>query len=121
VIGTGGQAVLPPVGSAAYASCVNTRAFAVAAVLLLVGCTSHSTSPPGDGINVVVSKDDIPAGTPFNVVIRRGWLTTVMVPSNLIVPNAATSIDELRGFKTAAPIYQNEQIPLERVTNDVGF
>jgi len=36
---------------------------------LLVGCTSHSSTPTGVGEYVVVSNDNISAGMPLNVEI----------------------------------------------------
>jgi Flp pilus assembly protein CpaB len=69
----------------------------------------------GDAALVVVSDQDISAGTSFNKLIADGDLHLVMVPNNLIVPNALTEVSQLRGQVAWAPIYQNEQIVVERV------
>jgi Flp pilus assembly protein CpaB len=69
----------------------------------------------GDGPFVVVSDQDIPAGASFNKLIADGDLHLVMVPNNLIVPNALTEVSQLRGQIAWAPIYQNEQIVVARV------
>ena len=76
----------------------------------------HQTAEDqSDGLFVVVSDQDIPAGTSFNKLIADGDLHLVMVPNDLIVPNALTQVSQLRGQIAFDPIYQNEQIPANRV------
>lgn len=89
---------------------------AIATLLLAVGCTSHSSSPtdPGEGVPVVVTKQDIAPGQRFNPLIRKGVLSIQMVPNNRVVQNAAVDVGVLRGLKATAAIYQNEQIPAGR-------
>ena len=88
-----------------------------AAVWVFSSVRDHSkmVEDPGDGSFLVVSDQDIPAGTRLNKLIADGDFRLEMVPNDLVVPNAVTEVTELRGLVASAPIYQNEQIPVERL------
>jgi hypothetical protein len=69
----------------------------------------------GHGTQVVVSTEDIPANSPLDRYIERGVFTTMELPTSALVAGAITSVSELRGQRTAATIYANEQIPTSRL------
>jgi hypothetical protein len=64
---------------------------------------------------VIVANQNIPPGTELDPLIDAGAFRVVEVPNQSLVPSAVRSMDELRGQTTAALIYQNEQIPMERL------
>ncbi len=73
------------------------------------GCESES-------VMVVVANRDIPPGTRLDPLIEAGdAFRVVKIPNDAMVADAIRSIEELRGQKTAALIYQNEQIPIGRL------
>jgi Flp pilus assembly protein CpaB len=100
-------AILAAVGVIVYTS--NVRETAVA----------ENTSP------VIASSQDIPAGTQLDGLIAQGVFRTINVPSDQVVPNVVTDTTELQGQTTSAPIYENEQIPLARLStgqsNNLGI
>ncbi len=70
-----------------------------------------------DGLLVVVSTEDIPAGTPLDPLIEHGTCQVVMIASSSAVRGAVTDVEQLQGMCTRAPIYTNEQIPLARLSD----
>ena len=83
------------------------------------GLFTHSAEPSGidDGITVVVSTVDIPAGASFDPLIDQGTFQVVLVPNNVFVSGAVTDIVQLTGKHASAPIYTNEQIPVARIAD----
>lgn len=69
---------------------------------------------------VVVAQQDIPANTPLGPLVDAGAFTQIRVPNNAVVLGAFTSIEELRGETSAAPIFANEQIPANRLASGEG-
>jgi hypothetical protein len=66
-------------------------------------------------VEVVVAAQDIPPNTELDPLIDAGLFRITVVPIDWAVPHAVTSFDQLRGQTTAAMIYKNEQIPIERL------
>jgi Flp pilus assembly protein CpaB len=83
------------------------------------GALSGETAAITEGTSVIVSTVDIPAGTALDPLISKGKFVVVLVPNNAVVPGAVVDISQLQGMYTSAPIFENEQIPLERITS--GF
>jgi len=83
--------------------------------LIYVAQSRRTEGVSGHGTQVVVSTEDIPANTPLDRYIERGVFTTVELPTSALVAGAITSVSELRGQRTAATIYANEQIPTSRL------
>src|SRR5437667_9983627 len=68
-----------------------------------------------NGTLVVVSTEYIPANRPLDPLIVKGVFTSIELPNSAIVAGAVTSVSELRGQRTAATMYANEQIPTSRL------
>jgi len=95
-------AVLAAVGVIVYTSGVRENA------------TSENTTP------VVTSSRDIPANTPLDPLIATNVFKLTPIPNDAVVPNAVRDISQLQGAVTSAPIYQNEQIPTDRLSIGQG-
>jgi pilus assembly protein CpaB len=64
---------------------------------------------------VVVSKQDIAAGTKLDPLISGGDFTTLQVPNDAIVQGAVTDLTQLQNRTTSTYILQNEQISTARL------
>jgi len=95
-------AVLAAVGVIVYTSSVRENA------------TSENT------VQLVTSSQDIQANTPLDPLIAQNVFKLTAIPNDAVVPQAVTSIDQLQGQVTSAPIYQNEQIPMNRLSGGTG-
>jgi Flp pilus assembly protein CpaB len=95
-------AVLAAVGVIVYTSSVRDNA------------ASENTTP------VVTSSQNIPANTPLDPLIASNVFKLTPIPNDAVVPNAVRDISELQGQVTSAPIYQNEQIPTDRLSSGPG-
>jgi Flp pilus assembly protein CpaB len=84
-------------------------------VALVLGMLATSCQHAEPTTKVVVSAQDISAGTHLDRLIKAGEFRTLEVPDSVLVSGAVTSIDQLRGQTTGAPIYANEQIPTSRL------
>src|SRR5262245_59575287 len=69
---------------------------------------------------VWVSSADIDANVQLDPLIAEGQFREVDIPNDALVLNAVTSLDQLRGQTTAAPILANEQIPASRLASGGG-
>jgi Flp pilus assembly protein CpaB len=95
-------AVLAAVGVIVYTSSVRENA------------TSENTTP------VVTSSQTIAANTPLDPLIASNAFKLTPIPNDAVVPNAVTDISQLQGQVTSAPIYENEQIPTDRLSSGPG-
>jgi Flp pilus assembly protein CpaB len=95
-------AVLAAVGVIVYTSSVRENA------------TSENTT------QVVTSSQNIPANTPLEPLVQSNVFKLTAIPNDAVVPNAVTDISALSGQVTSAPIYQNEQIPADRLSSGPG-
>jgi Flp pilus assembly protein CpaB len=95
-------AVLAAVGVIVYTSSVRENA------------TSENTT------QLVTSSRDIPANTPLDPLIASNAFRLTPIPDGAVVPDAVTDISQLQGQVTSAPIYQNEQIPVDRLSSGPG-
>jgi len=95
-------AVLAAVGVIVYTSSVRENA------------TSENTT------QVVTSSRDIPANTPLTPLVQTNVFRLTAIPNDAVVPDAVTDISTLDGAVTSAPIYQNEQIPQDRLSTGPG-
>ncbi len=96
-------AVLAAVGVIVYTSSVRENA------------TSENTT------QLVTSNQDIAANTPLDPLIASGVFKLTAIPNDAVVPNAVTEHRPAPGVVTSAPIYQNEQIPLDRLSERPGL
>ena len=93
------------------------------ALIAIRGTNETSRNRPqhrNDTSQLVTSNVDIAANTPLDPLIAQGVFKLTAIPNDAVVPNAVTSTDQLQGQVTSAPIYQNEQIPLNRLSSGPG-
>lgn len=81
--------------------------------LYMRGIENRSTG--GEMVAVVVSDEDIPAGTQLDELIAEDHFSTVRVPEDAVVRDAVLSIGELSGRQTSAPVLAGEQISTTRL------
>jgi Flp pilus assembly protein CpaB len=103
----------------------------VLAVLAAIGVIVYTNSVKTNAVTgsgaatVLVSKQDIAANTALNPLIEQNIFQPITVPSDAVVAGAVTDVTELQNQTTAAPIYANEQIPVNRLatgaTNNLGI
>jgi Flp pilus assembly protein CpaB len=102
----------------------------VLAVLAAVGVIVYTSSVRENATSEntqqrVTSSQDIPANTPLQPLIDSNVFRLTAIPNDAVVPNSVTDISQLQGQVTSAPIYQNEQIPLNRLSatasNNIGI
>ena len=89
---------------------------AAAAVILYTNGVKNDAVTGGALSVVVVSKQPIAANTNLNPLIEEGAFSELRVPTDAVVDGAVTSLDELRGQTTTAPILANEQIASARLS-----
>ncbi len=94
----------------------------VLAVLAAVGVIVYTSSVRDKAVDenttpVLASTQDIQANTPLDPLIAQGVFTTIQVPNAGVVPDAVKDVTQLQGQTATAPIYQNEQIPLARISS----
>src|SRR5436305_11525778 len=97
----------------------------VLAVLAAVGVIVYTSSvrenaTSENSTQLVTSSQDIAANTPLDSLIAEGVFKLTAIPNDAVVPGAITSTEQLQGQVTSAPIYQNEQIPLNRLSSGPG-
>jgi Flp pilus assembly protein CpaB len=100
--------------ASAVATALVLALVATGGVFLYIQGVRHSATTGGGLVSVIVSKQDIPAGTPLDSLISSGAFTTRNVPRDDLVQGIVTDINQLRGKKTAFPILANEQISTAR-------
>lgn len=96
----------------------------VLAVLAAVGVIVYTSNVRDTAVNenttpVLASTQDIQANTPLDPLIAQGVFQTIQVPNAGVVPDAVKDVAQLQGQTATAPIYQNEQIPLGRISSGV--
>lgn len=69
----------------------------------------------GEMVTVIVSTEDIPAGTQLDELIAEERFETQRVPEEAVVRDAVTDTDDLEGRETSAPILAGEQISTTRL------
>lgn len=92
---------------------------ATAAVFMYVNGVRHDARTTGGMVTVVVATHDIPAGTRLDELVANGGFTTEQIPSGAVVRGAVTSLDQLRGKQTSAPIIADEQVSTARLAGSV--
>ena len=88
---------------------------AAGAVYLYVQNVKKEAGTPPNMVTVVVSKQDIPAGTKLDGLISAGEFTTSSIPQTALVQGAVTDLSQLRGRRTSTFILQGEQISTSRL------
>jgi pilus assembly protein CpaB len=91
---------------------------AAGAVILYTKGVKQDAVSGGALAVVVVSSQDIPANTDLNPLLNDGGVfTELQVPTDAVIDGAITSLDELKGQTTTAPILANEQISPARLSS----
>jgi Flp pilus assembly protein CpaB len=88
---------------------------AVVGLFLYTNSVRKDAEEGGTQTTVVVSQVDIPANTDLNSLINQGQFVLVQVPTDRLVADAITDVEQLRNRRNNAFILRNEQIPLGRV------
>jgi Flp pilus assembly protein CpaB len=91
-------------------------AAATGAVYLYVRGVKQENHASTTGIQVLVSRVDIPPGTSLDPLINSGQFELKSVPASLLVQGAATNLDQLRGHTTSSTIIAGEQVTVARLT-----
>ena len=69
----------------------------------------------GSMVAVVVSDQDIPAGTQLDELVAEEHFSTLRVPEDAVVRGAVTGVGQLEGRETSAPVLAGEQISTTRL------
>jgi len=91
-------------------------AAATVGVFAYVHSVKQDAKAGQDLVQVIVSKQDIPAGTSLDTLVSSGAFKTQAVPTDAVVPGAVTSLSELSSKQTSLPILAGEQIPTARLS-----
>jgi Flp pilus assembly protein CpaB len=94
----------------------------VLAVLAAVGVIVYTNQvrtevTEQDTVPVLVANQDIDANTNLSPLIDQGVFDYVRVPDDALVQGAVTTMEELQGQTTVAPIFAREQIPESRLSS----
>jgi Flp pilus assembly protein CpaB len=94
----------------------------VLAVLAAVGVIVYTNQvrtevTEQDTVPVLVANQDIDANTNLSPLIDQGVFDYVRVPDDALVQGAVTTMEELDGQTTVAPIFAREQIPESRLSS----
>ncbi len=88
---------------------------ATGAVYLYLKGAGQETKSPANMVSVIVSKQDIPANTSLDNLIKAGAFTTTEIPAGAVVSGAVTQLDQMRRRTTSYPIVAGEQITTARL------
>lgn len=100
----------------AGALAVLMAAVATIAVFMYVNGVRNDAEGGGNQIQVVVSKEDIAAGTDLDELISEGAFTTQSYGEEAVVDGAVTDLNDLAGRTSSVPILAGEQISTARLT-----
>ena len=81
--------------------------------LYMRGVEERSTG--GSMVSVVVSDQDIPAGTQLDELVAEDVFSNLRVPEDAVVRGAVTGVQQLNGRETSAPVLAGEQISTTRL------
>lgn len=90
---------------------------AAGAVILYTKGVKQDAISGGSLSSVIVSSQDIPANTNLNTLIDQGVFSELRVPTDAVVDGAVTTLSQLQGQSTTAPVLANEQIPAARLSS----
>jgi pilus assembly protein CpaB len=90
-------------------------ATATLSVFLYARGLQENAETSTDTVGVVVVAQDIPSDTELDGLLSGGALEIQQVPADLVVSNAVTDLNELKGESTASPILAGEQLSSTRL------
>ncbi len=111
---------------------MKTRGLAIVVAFLLAGVATAAVFMYVRGVRsqseaqevmvpVVVSKEDIPPGTPLDALLAGGKFTTTTVPQTALIRGVVTTLEQLQGQQTSSPILAGEQISTARLRGEAEF
>jgi pilus assembly protein CpaB len=90
---------------------------AAGAVVLYTNGVKKAAESGGSLTTVIVAVQDIPANSSLDALIESGGFKELSVPADAVVEGAVTSLAELRGQTTTAPIVANEQLTASNLSS----
>jgi Flp pilus assembly protein CpaB len=90
---------------------------AAGAVVLYTNGVKKAAESGGSLTTVIVAAQDIPANTSLDELIQSGGFKELSVPADAVVDGAVTSLAELRGQTTTAPIVANQQLTASNLSS----
>lgn len=88
---------------------------ATGAVYLYLNGVRQERKPSANMVSVIVSKQDIPANTSLNNLIKAGSFTITEIPADAVVSGAVTQLEQMQNRTTRYPIVAGEQITTARL------
>jgi pilus assembly protein CpaB len=89
---------------------------ATLAVFLYVRGVKDEAKSSSGSVNVIVSKLDVPAGTPLDALVAQGGFTIRSFPRGSLVEGVLTDPSQLRGQIAGSIILAGEQISSKRLS-----
>ena len=90
---------------------------AAGAVVLYTNGVKKAAESGGSLTTVIVASQDIPANSSLDELIESGGFKELSVPADAVVEGAVTTLAELRGQTTTAPIVANEQMTASNLSS----
>jgi Flp pilus assembly protein CpaB len=90
-------------------------AIVAAAAVILYTNQVREDAITDEATQVVIATQDIQAGTQLDPLLTQGVFDTINVPNDALVEGAVTTLGQLQGQTTTAPILAREQIPTSRL------
>jgi Flp pilus assembly protein CpaB len=90
-------------------------AIVAAAAVILYTNQVREDAITDEATQVVIATQDIQAGTQLDPLLTQGVFDAINVPNDALVEGAVTSLGQLQGQTTTAPILAREQIPTSRL------
>ncbi|HEX2032141.1 MAG TPA: Flp pilus assembly protein CpaB [Actinomycetota bacterium] len=91
---------------------------ATAAVYLYVRGVRSDVAADQEMVEVIVAKQEIPAGADLSTLIQQGAFTTRAIPRTLLIEGAVVGLAQLEGQQTSSTILAGEQILLARLRGE---
>lgn len=106
-------------GNAVIALTVLLAAAATGLLYLYLRSVDARGGDPVATVDVVVSRQEIPANTELTPLIQAGGFATRAIPREDLMAGAITDVAQLRGQRTAFPILEGEQIVAARLKGEL--
>lgn len=99
---------------------------AIVAVIAVIGYISNikaSVEEEVEKIEVLVAAQNIPGETPVETIIADGSVITQAIPRTYLAEGVLTSLEDYKGYVTAVPINEGEQITATKLIKpeDIGL
>jgi pilus assembly protein CpaB len=91
---------------------------ATGAVYMYVQGVQQNVQTDQELVEILVARQDIPAGTQLDELIQQGGFAARAIPRDLVVDGAVVNLTDLQGRQTSSPILEGEQITLARLRGE---